>query len=150
MIDAIIMDIDGTLADGAHRVHLLPEGEARKSAEAWQAWYDAGAGDKLNGEIAELNNAMADSCQVIIITGRQESHRKLTQDWLTRHGIHWDELLMRESGDHRDDWVVKRELLQRLRANGFNILFAVEDRKQVVKMWREEGVRCLQVCEGDY
>jgi len=31
-----------------------------------------------------------------------------------------------------------------------NVLCALDDRQQVVDMWRERGIRCLQVAKGDF
>ena len=33
---------------------------------------------------------------------------------------------------------------------GFRPLFAVEDRNSVVKMWRDLGLTCMQVAEGNF
>jgi hypothetical protein len=59
-------------------------------------------------------------------------------------------LLMRRDGDRRQDAVVKREALQDIRGRGYHPTIAIEDRDQVVKMWREEGLTCLQCAEGNY
>jgi len=45
---------------------------------------------------------------------------------------------------------VKREMLDRIRADGYNPIMAFEDRSRVVKMWREAGIPCAQVAEGDF
>ena len=80
-------------------------------------------------------------------TGRDEKYRKLTEDWIAQHLNYVDvSLRMRPLGDRRPDWEVKREMIK-LHGKP-DIVF--EDRSQVVKMWREEGIRCLQVCDGDY
>ena len=59
---------------------------------------------------------------------------------------------MRPLGDERLDTIIKLKIFDMLvKSEGSLPLFAVEDRKQVTKMWREEaGIMCLQVAEGDY
>ena len=59
-------------------------------------------------------------------------------------------LFMRKAGDRRDDSVIKKEMLVQLRIAGFNPVMVFEDRDRVVKMWRENGVRCMQVANGDF
>lgn len=149
----IIMDIDGTLADAEHRIHLLPSkrrDEGKPPSEAWREFYLASVDDAVIEEIRTLNNKLAEDYPVLLCTGRSDEDRELTINWLNRHDIRWNYLFMRRAGDHRPDTVVKKEMLDDLRAEGFLPLFAVEDRAGVTKMWRENGVRCLQVCEGNY
>jgi hypothetical protein len=52
--------------------------------------------------------------------------------------------------DFRPDTEIKREILSTLRAQGKDILFAMDDRQSVVDMWRASGVVCLQCAEGDF
>jgi hypothetical protein len=57
---------------------------------------------------------------------------------------------MRKNDDHRHDTEVKPELL---RENGIGletIAFVLEDRNSMVKKWRDLGLICLQVAEGDF
>jgi phosphoglycolate phosphatase-like HAD superfamily hydrolase len=149
------MDIDGTLANADHRLHLLPKNSSHETGkpvdEAWQAFFDACDGDKVYPEIRALNNAMAAAgYHVWVLTGRRRSAEAVTIEWLVRHQIVWTALMMRPEDDYRPDTEVKKDMLAALRAGGYEPLFAVEDRAGVTKMWREEGIRCLQVCEGNY
>lgn len=59
-------------------------------------------------------------------------------------------LRMRRAGDHRPDDIVKREILDQMRADGWRPVMAFDDRARVVKMWREAGIPCAQVAEGDF
>lgn len=147
----VVMDIDGTLANADHRLHLLPKNHPDVNPEiAWRRFYEAAINDVPNHEIVALSNAMASVAPVYIFTDRSYRDHKMTRDWLDMNDIQFDLLVMRQDGDHRPDFVVKAEMLQQLRAEGYEPLFAVDDRKGVTKMFRDAGVRCLQVCEGDY
>jgi len=57
---------------------------------------------------------------------------------------------MRADSDRRSDDIVKRELLARIRGDGFDPQLAIDDRKRVVDMWRSEGLICAQVAEGEF
>jgi hypothetical protein len=46
--------------------------------------------------------------------------------------------------------VVKREIYRNLIEPKHNVWFVLDDRNSVVKMWREIGLTCLQVEEGNY
>jgi hypothetical protein len=57
---------------------------------------------------------------------------------------------MRKTGDHRKDYVVKKEIHRKLIKPKYEVLFVLEDRNQAVNMWRQEGLTCLQVAPGDF
>ena len=147
----VIMDIDGTLANAEHRIHLLPRNRPDvESGRAWEEFFAAAVNDTANDEIVTLSNAMQVRFPLFILTGRSSAQELMTRRWLKSHDIRFDHLWMRPAGDRRDDTVIKAEMLARLRELGFEPLFAVEDRARVAKMFRDHGVRCLHVCEGDY
>lgn len=142
-----LWDIDGTIANTDHRNHHL-NGEKKN----WSAWYSEQKKDVPYWEIVDI---MAMSYAVgiknVLCTGRDESNREGTIEWLKNHDIFfYHDLFMRPKGDRRDDTIVKKELLDRIREKGYNPVCVFEDRDRVVKMWRDEGLRCLQVKPGDY
>lgn len=151
-LPVVIMDIDGTLANAEHRVHLIsdwsPDGLLQ--SKNWPEFLARAVDDTVNEEIRALNNAMYGIAQIFVVTGRSEDSRDMTVAWLKKHGITYDRLYMRPTGDYREDCQVKSEVLDQILAEDRKILFAVEDRKRVTAMWRARGVRCLQVAEGDY
>jgi hypothetical protein len=57
---------------------------------------------------------------------------------------------MRAAKDNRRDDVVKRELYKRHVRDHFDVLFVLDDRTQVVRMWRSRGLVCFQVAPGDF
>jgi hypothetical protein len=57
---------------------------------------------------------------------------------------------MRKRNDFRKDFEVKREIYEAQIANRFDVLCVFDDRQQVVDMWREVGLVCLQVAAGDF
>jgi hypothetical protein len=87
---------------------------------------------------------------IIICTGRPEEYREQTSMWLFKHGVRHEALYMRPTGDFRPDHDVKLDVLKQLRRGGAKVLCVFEDRSSVVRMWREQGVPCFQVRDGDY
>lgn len=145
MPECVIFDIDGTLADLTHRrEHLL------KDPRDWDAFYEAMVDDPLIYPIWRLYRTLRDDHTIILCSGRPEDYRTHTQDWLSRHGIFYNKLMLRPSGDYREDTLIKREMLWALRADGWEPLLVVEDRQRVVDMWREQGIVCLQCAPGDF
>lgn len=141
-----VFDIDGTLADGSHRIHHIT-----KRPKDWAAYFAAADKDKLIHHVADVLTALYDSVyQIVYVTGRPEDYRAQTQSWLDRHGLPVTPLYMRPSGDHRDDDVVKVELLGRMRADGYEPAMVFDDRARVVKAFRAAGVAVAQVAEGDF
>ena len=85
---------------------------------------------------------------VVLLTARPESIHGLTVDWLRRHEVRWDLLIMRGFGDYLPSPDVKRSELHALRRAGFRPLLAVDDDPRNVKMFRAEGVPCLEIPSG--
>ncbi|MFN8577784.1 MAG: hypothetical protein U0354_13080 [Candidatus Sericytochromatia bacterium] len=59
-------------------------------------------------------------------------------------------LLWREIPDMRKDSIVKKKFLLTHIKDKYYIEFILDDRIQVVDMWRELGLTCLQVDYGDF
>ncbi len=149
MSDCVIVDIDGTLADCHHRRRHI-----NRSPKDWNKFLspDLVAKDKLIAPVARLVNELVGNNTIIYASGRPDSLRETTMDWLISHDLwfHPYELYMRRRGDMRSDVVVKREILRYIRADGFVPWLTIDDRSSVVAMWRDEGLTCLQVADGDF
>lgn len=143
----ILFDIDGTLADITHRRVYL---EAEKPN--WAAFNREMGADTPNAPVVELYKTLLQSgkYEIIIVSGRGEEHRKITENWLIWNEIPFERLIMRAAKDNRADHIIKQDILDQLRAQGKEILFVVDDRDQVVQMWRENGITCLQCAEGNF
>jgi hypothetical protein len=58
---------------------------------------------------------------------------------------------MRRTGDRRKDSKVKREMYERTVPGTYDVLLVLDDRNQVVDMWRKElGLPCFQVDYGNF
>ena len=143
----IIFDIDGTLANLNGREKFLHQ--AKPDWKNFNANMDK---DLPNEPIVALYRTLYNSkaYEIILVSGRQERFRKVTETWLTWHEIPFDTLLMRADDDYRHDSEVKCDILKNLQAQGKEILFCIDDRQSVVDMWRANGITCLQCTKGDY
>lgn len=140
--DAIIVDIDGTVARmvargpfDEHLIHL----------------------DELIESVANMVAMAAFSgIKIIFMSGRTDGCYDETWDWLLNkmpwlHLVDF-ELHMRRSVEDRGrpDDIVKHEMFWREVADRYNVLFTIDDRNKVVAMWRAMGLTCAQVADGDF
>lgn len=145
---AIIVDIDGTLAHMTGRSPFdyskVSDDEVdltiRRLAHAWDHYTNQSLGD----------------AHIIICSGRDDTCRVDTHQWLCNNRVLFDQLLMRptEAVDHNGnklpDWIVKLEIFNKHIRYEYNVHFVLDDRNQVVDMWRKLGLKCLQVAPGDF
>ena len=145
LLKAIIVDIDGTVA-------LNTGGRSPFDGTRVDE-------DEPNKNVVELvkNYLTNPNYHVIFLSGREGNAvcRKLTKEWLDKVFKECDtyygfKLYMRNEGDTRKDSIIKKELFEANIKDKFYVSFVVDDRNQVIKMWRDLGLTCLQVAYGDF
>lgn len=158
-----VIDIDGTLADASHRLHLIL-GEGKKDWDAFlseELVSQDAPKDRVWRTIAVLwtgSNHKLCGNRGLFITGRRESTRTSTRRWLLEHATKYGlyrkvsraKLLMRPDGDRRPSHEVKRDLLRAARGFGYSPVVAFEDRADDTAMYRAEGLTVFQVEFGNY
>lgn len=142
---AVVFDIDGVLADASGRQHYLA-GYRRD----WDAFFEAAGGDPLIPEVARLLELLEPSLTVVMLTARPAQIRADTVEWLARHRLRYDLLVMRTGGDYLRAVEFKRRECQALQAYGFDLRLALEDDRRNLEMFEAEGVPCLYVHSGYY
>lgn len=156
----VIFDIDGTLADGSHRMHHI-----QSKPKNWKAFFEAQVDDPpIKPVVNLLQELWATHNTILFCTARPEDYRAQTEKWLkdvVMNAPWWPNpvyprpnreplLYMRAKGDFRNDDIVKSELLDQMIREGYDPVIAFEDRKRVVKMFRERGLIVCHVAEGDF
>lgn len=134
----VLVDIDGTLAI--------------KSPERDIYDYTKVHLDSPNASVVGLVNMLLDrGHHVTIMSGRSEDCRDVTEQWLAEHLEPGLPLYMRPSKDHRPDWIIKYELFSQHIANRFHVRFVLDDRDQVITLWRDRlQLPTFQVAHGDF
>lgn len=140
---AVIFDLDGTLA-----LHV-----ARGPYEL-----DKLSTDEPNPMVVEYVKMLHQAGYTIITVSGRESGTKedsmcyyeATKKWMDSFSIPWEMHIQRNQGDTRKDDVVKEELFWNCIAPYYDVKLAVDDRNQVVEMWRRIGLECWQVNHGDF
>lgn len=138
--DAFIFDIDGTLANNDHRLHYI----LNKPKD-----YDKFYAESINDDVYKDVARILDMCnrsfsKILIVTGRPEEYRGMCEEWFKKHFIYYKTMYMRQTGDYRKDYIVKKEIYETQIKDKYNILGVFEDRNDCVQMWRELGLTCFQ------
>jgi predicted kinase len=134
---AVMVDIDGTVALMGAR---SPFDETRVHE------------DRPNLAVITVVRAMvAAGNAVVFLSGRTAACREATYLWLNKHAaVPFQGLYMRAEGDTRKDAIVKGELFDRHVREHYDVTCVLDDRDQVVAMWRSLGLTVLQVADGNF
>lgn len=135
----VIVDIDGTLA------HKHPHRDIYDYSKVDM--------DRINWPVATTVMSLNENttAKIIVMSGRDDDSKGVTEAWLKKHEIPYDEIYMRKTGDTRPDWIVKYELFQEHIAGRYNVALVLDDRDQVVNLWRRKlKLPTFQVADGEF
>lgn len=144
--NAVIVDVDGTIAEKGDR-NPFDWMSVEKDTPRWNV-------------IRLVELLYHSGVKIIIASGRDNVCREQTINWLQKFGVPYDLVVMRGEDldptaedyqpDQRRDDIIKEELFWNKIAPRYNVLHTIDDRNQVVAMWRNLGIECIQVQEGDF
>lgn len=134
---AIICDLDGTLALMDNRNPF----DATHSDK-----------DELNTPVANVLKVFAKTgYKILLVSGREDRFSQPTLLFLQKHSIPYHQLWMRRSKDFRKDSIIKKEIFDAEIKGKYYIDFVLDDRDQVVEMWRKKlKLPCFQVNYGNF
>ena len=141
----VICDLDSTLFDIDHRLPLL-------EFKQWDAFWAAIKDDTPNQWCVELlKGVQARGHQIAFVSGRNEVARAETLRQLESLGFGGYPVYMRPEASREADYRLKSKLFDNNHElYEADILFVIEDRQQVVDMWRSKGLTVLQCADGSY
>lgn len=143
---AVIVDVDGTLCDVTTiRHHVVLTHPDNRGYKDFNAFHHASVWcPPIAATVAEVKTHRDAGRAILIVTARKERWRPHTTGWL--EGIvEFDELHMRADDDDRPDAAVKADILQRIRARGWDVVHAIDDNPSIIKLWRMEGIPVTEV-----
>jgi acid phosphatase class B len=145
----VVFDIDGTIANNDHRKHFV-EGKPKYWLKYNARMDEDGVYKDIVWMMGKLWHDL--DTRIILCTGREEIYREVTEKWLMDNGLmHYiTALYMRPLEDYRSDAIVKVELLKKIETDWARPYLWFDDRQQVVDAIRAEGIRVLQVQEGNF
>ena len=143
---AVWLDLDGTVAE---RVHDAAPQPVRGPFDEDRVGEDA-----VIEHIAELVRILHSvGYKIVVMSGRTDSCKDLSEKWLQDNNIPYDDIFMRrtEQDKGRKDNLVKHDLFWEFVAPKYNVVFALDDRQQVVDFTRDVlKIPVLQVAPGDF
>lgn len=145
---AIMVDLDGTLANLNHRLHYV----RREGKKDWGGFFRECGNDGLYDCVAGVVRLEATAgTDIVFCSGRDEEQcRDLTKDWLESHGFSTKNLVMRPKLNYKSDNITKIMLYKYEIEPYYNVKYVLDDRDQVVEAWRKLGLVCFQVRPGDF
>jgi len=132
--DVVVCDLDGTLA--------VVTGRNPYAAQFCER-------DVVDHDVQAI--AEGTGVPLVLVSGRRSEFRPQTERWLAANNVNYDALYMRpDSQPQESDVVVKIGLVDEYLRGRANVVLSLDDRDQVVHMWRALGVDCLQVAPGNF
>jgi len=101
--------------------------------------------------IKSLQTFKKDGYKIIILSGRLETTKDATLNWLKNNSVEFDLIKMRNNtptGKYISDVELKENWLKEIGKE--NVLCVYDDRTKLVEMWRRNGLTCYQVAEGNF
>lgn len=153
--DTIVVDIDGTIANGGHRLHRIPPKDQMHLTRAWDD-FNLAAGDDtpLDDTVALVDMLWYSGKKIVFMTGRNEISWDVTYNWLCETFRWFEEdcgavgddvtLIMRKESDNGTPVETKTKLLDLVRQQ-YNVLFALDDDPAICTAFRKMGVQTYQV-----
>lgn len=143
----LMVDLEGSITDNAHRLHLMKAGD-------WDAYEAAGPEDPCHKHIKEfLSSVYWATFELVVVTGRYEKYYERTRAQLAKSRIFPSHILMRDNFDipKTKEPILKLGFLERVRElypEPETVIIALEDRDDVVEALRNAGIECWQVRNG--
>ena len=149
----VIFDLDGTLANIDKRRLISTKIDTGKIN--WDIFFnpDNIKLDQPNHPVIHMARTLkAAGHNIAIFSCRSKASKQVSLDWLAQHDVPFDVIKMRPTG--KDFHFMKDDLLKQHWLDTLvdkDDVFAVfDDRQQVVDMWRQNGLTCFQVADGDF
>lgn len=134
---AIICDLDGTLCLFGNKNPYERDFE----------------NDVVNESVKQIldmyiHHPYACAPRILFLSGRSGKYEQTTREWISRKiGLPnktW-ELYMRKEGDSRSDVIVKKELFDEHVRDKYHVDFVIDDRLQILDLWRSLGIFTFSV-----
>lgn len=135
MIEAVIYDFHGTLADVREVLPLVVE-------KRYDEFYEASLScPPIESVVLAARHSHQAGYANLLLTGMPDIYRDGLQEWLLRHDVPVSLTLMRTVSDgHKKDFVVKRRMYGNLLDLGYRAMKAWEDSPAVIDLWKAQGV----------
>jgi hypothetical protein len=146
----VIVDVDGTLSNPAHRLHFI---QGRGGRKDWDSFFAACGQDPPVEAVVRWTRALTENYTVVLVSGRPISKAGTeTLGWLAYYRIPHEYLFMRRGADRRPDTEIKQEILDDILrvVPKERVAFAIDDRLSVIEqVWRRNKICVFPVRASD-
>ena len=164
----VIFDLDGTLANIDIRRDKSTKVNGKLNWDLFAAPDSILNWDKPNLPVIKMAQLFkSDGFRIVIFSGRNDRGFFATKDWLVRHNVPFDLLVLRPDKFQDKSWPIADgnpatfdmrfmpdDILKKKMLDTFvdidDVFLVVDDRDKVVKMWRDLGLNTFQVAPGDF
>lgn len=140
----VIIDIDNTLSLSNKRFELA---KTQNGKIDWDIALnpDLVEKDEPNFPMIDLaHRYKSNGTKILIVTGRPESIREVTENWLQKYNIEYDMLYMRTQNDHYiKASILKKKIYETYIKDG--VFCAYDDEEEIIKMWNSLGIPTFKV-----
>jgi hypothetical protein len=140
----VIIDIDNTLSIANDRFKLAEKPNGKIDWDFVHASENM-IKDKPNLPMIELaKNYKQIGFEIIILTGRPESTRKVTKEWLQKYNIPYNKLYMRS---WEDNFLKAPDFKRKIYETEIkeDVFCAYDDDQRVIDVWVELGITSFKV-----
>lgn len=132
-----IIDLDGTLSDNRHRHDLIQQEEKK-----WREYLIRCKEDSLVQKMFDKIEELSENYEIVILTMRSDEVKSETINWLEKHGVEYDRLIMLPEGRWDiKDCEFKYERLKELDSP----VMAFDDKETNCRMFLDEGLKVFKV-----
>jgi len=140
----VIIDIDNTLCNSNPRFQLAtkPNGKIDWDIAHIPAYIIVD--EPFYPMIDLVKHYKKRGVEVILLTGRPESVREVTNEWLAKYGVEYDQLIMRSWEDNfLKAPIYKKKMYEKYIQS--NVICAYDDDEKIIDMWVELKIPCFKV-----
>ena len=149
MVSAIIVDLDDCLFDSRHLGKYLPE--KQDDREGWDLFQEKMSECSVNTYILSIIDSLwlMENIELIFVTGREGNQKlkDLTIEQLDKYFPYY-QVFFRPELDYRRAAVVKKEIYEKEIKGKYNVLFAIDDDIENIKMFYKQGINTLHCRYG--
>ena len=140
----IIIDIDDTLCLSGRRFELAKKSNGKID---WDIAHNPELvkEDKPNLPMIDLaKRYKKDGFKIIILTGRPDSIKEVTENWLDKYGIEYDELYMRTKREYYTKAHIFKKRIYEMYIKD-DVMCAYDDDEEIIQMWNDLGISAFKV-----
>lgn len=140
--NVIIIDIDGVIANNEHRLHhIIKKNQKEKDYPSFFKEMDQ---DTPNQEIISLIHTLNQTNDIIIVTGRPDNYKTITEEWLKKYDVPHMALFMRPEKEYKPETELKKGFVELIKDCHGIPLMALDDNPAVIEMYETEGINSFK------